>query len=742
MNIGRQFWDNEIWNGEQPFQENGIAEAGNDTEMALWGFTMGSLVGESIDGISKELETNSLIVKGLFWPDSNGRLAKKSLRTAQWAYENHGRPIPMDHIARLFTEQFWKTDFVQYGHSALKNLPFDREHKFIRHSSWYPPAPIRLYLGKDEADFVLAVIKLFRDNGYPTFSTYLKLNLRNAMRTRLLPTKWTRELTNWSKSWCVLDDPVNQLLNEFEMGISLNDIRTGGMALQMREYNAYLGDYMIRASNNESTGFSVDFNTWRCNVENSWARIFKIGGTLMFRMAEVYRLMDNDISFLQGIILDYLGFDQNVRRSFYSGGGANDPTVIGSVHGRALGFFRQATKISQVLDLISAIPQLTVLQADYTRWGARFRATAGRYHDLLRYLAYDHEYRPDDWRWKARMHALPSSSWRKEADMIKLLAHQQYERVDPRIRDTLDRAAGIIGDESQGGGLFPPPADADELKDLVRNLYVENKIRIDAITSKKQPAPSEDIEIPDADPPPEPRPNPGGPKSLWASFVAAGGGNSVVNMDASAAPTVAPEVIPGANNGITFGQPTLRGLSTGVRFTVPSENNAREPQRSTEGARSGQGEIPARRDGNATANPLGVQGGRVSKPDNPLPGFGFRNHNIRSRGWRFDTIAGENNTPFGTVSPPASKDKTLFPPTAQTNEQQRRAAFKPFVHPYAVPRTISADVENYREDVDTAVSIKEVAYEMSPYTTTETYREMGIGVDLDLDSSPILGGSP
>ena len=53
------------------------------------------------------------------------------------------------------------------------------------------------------------------------------------------------------------------------------------------------------------------------------------------------------------------------------------------------------------------------------------------------------------------------------------------------------------------------------------------------------------------------------------------------------------------------------------------------------------------------------------------------------------------------------------------------------MHPFADPTVVSADVQNYREKQAEQYEIQQQLYFMSPYDSVESYREMGVGMDLD-----------
>lgn len=683
---------------------------------------VGSLVGENAIKPTRELQSNPLIIKGTHWPGTNSTFDNYRLQ-GPYTLEDYGRPFPMDYIARLFKKEFWETSFLRYGHEALKQLPLSRIHKFVRTSNWLPHRPRQQFFGKEEASFLRAVMRHLGNNGYPLLSNYLRESQREVIERKVLASKWGVELQNWSNVFCDVDSAVARLMASMGEGAIQNSIRTSSASDQGQEYSYYVDDYNLRVDSGLTFGGPVDFDTWRYNLEQQWVEAYKLGGIITKDVATVNRLMMNDIGFNQRLILDYLSLDPDVRKTIYRGGGADDPTIIGTVWGRIVEFLNNALTISNFLQNIGNIEQLANLKPHYELWSTRFRGIANMYKQLVDILGGQDEYDPNDWKWKARLPTIPSSAWRKEMDNLKLLAAHQYQRVDPRIRNTLDIAAGII-DSASGNTMFPDAADENIVQELIKGLKVQNQNRINDGFKFQQSSVAVNYGGASGAPPPLQKSSPGKPNALWDAIAAAqqsgGYGSGVVRVDPAATAAVAPAVIPGSNTGITFGQASMLPRLT----TQPP---AQPPQ--TIGRMPGPGEIP-RRASRTSPDPLGIAQGRIERRGSVQAGPGFRNYGSWARARRFDSIGGQQRISWGDGSAIQSEGQTMFPSTAQTGPRGR-PDYRPFMHPYAGPTTVSADIQNYQAERAVEHDIQTMLYDISPYKSSEPYREMGIETDLD-----------
>lgn len=710
-----------MWNGEPPYMENSVAEVGNDTEQEIWGYLIGGLLGENAIKPTKEVQINTLVLRGTHWPGVHAPYETHSIQGRPYTMEDYSRPFPIDHTARLFKKEFWANSFMRYGHEALKQLPLDRVHKFVRTSLWLPNETRELFFGKEEAAFLKIVVQQLAYNGYPLLANYLRDTQAEVIQRKTLASRWAQDLLNWSRIFCNLDEAVTQLMASVGEGAVQTSIRQSRLSEQYKEYNLYVEDYNLRVQNGYAANGPVSFDVWRYNVEMSWIKSYKTGGTILCDVAMVYRLMLNDIGFMQTLVVDYLSLEPNIRYLIYKGGGANDQSVIGSAWGRIVGFLNHALALTHFFLSISTVPQLSDLKPHYERWNTRFKDISRMYIQLTEMLGGQDQYDPNDWRWKARLPMVPSSAWRKGADNLKLLAAQQYQRLDPRIRNTLDIAADII-ETASGKPIFPSAADQDVLSGLVKELNVENQNRInDGLNLQQNPDPAD----PGAGPgvaPPLRRPSPGQPNAFWDSIAAAqqlGGASSAAGVNPDVIATVAPAVIPSANNGITFGQASM----------LPRPLPQPPPPPQTTSRTPGPGEIP-RRTSRSTLSPLAVAQGGVPRRGSIQPGLGFRNYGTWTTARRFDSISLEREGFRGRGSDAIQPQvQTAFPSGAQTRSQ--RGLFRPFVHPFADPTVVSADVQNYREKQAEQYEIQQQLYFMSPYDSVESYREMGVGMDVD-----------
>ncbi len=675
-------WDTDMWHGEHPFDQYGFAEFGHSFESELWGFMTYGLPSQSVVGISPDLETNTLFLRGDRFPGP--RMSGPTLDEAYWSVESYGCTLPVDYYAKFFTKKFWATEFSQYGHEALRQLPYDRLNKIIVSPETYFIGATTSALGGDDHTFVRTLFTLLKQNGYPILGAYIKHSLASLMRIYYFPRKWSVELRNWSIVSCNIDEAISRLLVDFRRGRWLNRIRSGDAAVHQHEFQQFL---KTQAQRPPAPGSSkiYDIDTWRTTIEQFWTRGFREGGLLMRGMSEVYRLMQDDIALMQQMIIELFSFPIAMRQLIYTGRGGVDPMPTAVAHGRMHGFRERAEDISRVASQVCQIPQIADLRGPWEQWHLRFKGIREAYDDLLRMLDLESLYPHDAMDWKASLEAIPTSTWRSYGDLLTLLAQHQYQAVDPRIREMLDRASNIFAN-AINDPLFLPTADLPQLNQLVADMQVENQARIDESDADRQ-GPEDDFGLPAAL---RGQSRQVQQDELWNGVIRdidehGGSGAGVPRGTPIAA--IAPSVIPGANAGITFASSAL-AASAGVSFGQPSL--------------------------------AGTGAGPDPRAPSPAPGAAPPDRSAAFRRFTqgFSGFTSQQPViPFGTAAPFASQATTAFPPPPGARGPV--TAIPPFAHPYAGATTMTADVVAHPY-IGTPWAMT-----MNPFSTTATYRQGG-----------------
>ncbi|RYP28811.1 hypothetical protein DL767_007029 [Monosporascus sp. MG133] len=724
-------WAFDTWTGEHPFSGWAEAELGNDVETAIWGFTMGSLIGDDLGGISQDLEANPLIVKGISWPWPH--TGQVRLLGFSYPAEDYGRAIPVDHIAKFFTKKFWAVDFARYGHEALRQFPDDRHHKLLMRSKWTHKTISANHYGPYEREFLVRLDWLLKKNGYPILGTYIGELYHESFRRKFLYFKWTQDLKYWCRSefGCPLDARIRRANVRFRQAESLDGIVTGPQNIKVYQYQQYLARRNQKIMNGGVvTGPAQDMNKWLASCHREWVKHFTDGGDRMRMLSEIHRLMQNDIAFLQRLILDYLSVDSNVRGTLYRGGGMDDRSPIGVAYGRMLGFMGIALDIAERTRNVGQMPQFAALQNAYEQWSARFRADAKMYQDLVHMLTRELEFQADDWKWKATVQTIPSSLWRKRSDRLKLLAHQQYLKADKRIRDALDRASAILN--TPGNNIFPAPTDVDQIDQLITDMQLENQQRMDEVAADKQvtPAgPSTAFRLPARLQGAQQGDALMADDSIWDRVDEdVEDGDTMVgvtNAPSNTAANAPTPVIPGANS-IAFGVPAS---PVGPGGTPLPDRPGWQLGSTAAAAAAAQASSSSR---NSQAGPvsLGVRGSGVQRNNarataaTPFGRFANPTRNIQS----FESVGPKGRKKpikFGNSAPIISALETKFPQVLPGRTTQR-PGIRPFEHPYADESFMTSDLAAYRRQQRIAADTRNINQIANPFSTSEPYREIGV----------------
>ncbi|RYO94936.1 hypothetical protein DL762_000370 [Monosporascus cannonballus] len=726
-------WDSNAWAGEHPFSGWAEAELGNDVETAVWGFTMGSLIGDDLGGISQDLEANSLIVKGISWPWPN--TGQDRLLGYSYPAEDYGLAIPVDHIAKFFTKKFWAVDFARYGHEALRQFPDDRHHRLLMRSKWSHRAISINHYGQYEREFLVRLTWLLKKNGYPILGTYIGELYHESFRRKFLTFKWTQDLKYWCRSefGCPLDSRIRRANVRFRQAELLDSIVTGQQNIKAYQYQQYLARRNQKIINGEvMTGPAQDMNAWLASCHREWAKHFTDGGGRMRLLSEIHRLMQKDIAFLQRMILDYLSVDSNVRGTLYRGGGMDDRSPIGVAYGRMLGFMGIALDMAERARNVGHMPQFSALQNAYEEWSARFRADAKMYRDLIDMLASELEFRADDWKWKATLQTIPSSLWRKRSDRLKLLAHQQYLKADKRIRDALDRASAILN--TSDNNIFPPPADVDQIDQLIAEMQLENQQRINGANGEKQASqagPNTAFRLPARLQGAQQGDTLMSDDSIWDRVDEdVEDDNTMVDVTTALSNTAAnppAPVIPGAND-VAFGVPATP-VGPG-RTPLPGRPQWQVGSATAATAAAAAQAPSSSRSSQAGPVSLGVRGAGVQRNNarertaTPFGRYTNPTRNIRS----FESAGpkGKNKSiEFGNSAPIISGLETKFPQVLPGRTTQR-PGIRPFEHPYADESFVTSDLAVYRRQQRIAADIRRINQIANPFSTSEPYREIGV----------------
>lgn len=743
LRLGDELWEPELFIGEHPYEDCGVAEHGSQLEMEMFGWNVQCLLGTGLI-ISRDADLDTMVLRASQWPGPKSD-GDSLVGVGSFPSEAYSIPTPIDYVAKFFTEEFWSTDFMRYGHDAFKQLSYNRIQKVLMRSNWAFSQETLKWFGEADGQFLRTLSAQLLRYGYPILGSYIKDLYIHATRQETLPGKWLLTLDRMSK---VLN--IDTLIKEFRVHCvtagDLNKMRLSSQAEMVARYAAYCRRFGRKVIAGEASGGPDSYEKFRANIEEIWVNVFREGGQLMKLMAEIYRKMQTDIAVLQRIVLEFFSLEHSIQDGLYLGAGSVCPSTIGIAYRRMEGLMEAADEIAQTALGFSWLPQLDHVQAPWEQWSARFRANSGMYNDLLHMLNPEIEhptrvrnYDPDDITWKAQLKTIPSSFWKKRSDRLALLAQHQYNQVDQRIRDALDHASAIM-DRVVGTVPFPGAPNTDDVNERITSLQLENQKRIEDNNASRQD--NALFRIPAA------------VAQHQAGLSGAQGTNSQNDpmdivydemiQDSSAngnnpsavppipAVTVTRAAMPGANVGVQFGQPSqFRAARMRVRTPPPARRRSASPipTPSPSRQRTRRTSVAARR---------GTQASATTPPSARLSP-GRPANNLAFTSWAAGDAPGFGGSgspqPLGTGDPFVSTTPSGFP-----GNQPINPAHVPFPHPYATPNTLTQDVQDFA----LRKALWEYEAEMEnqsgvPYQTNAPYRE---AAELSPEASPLKPKTP
>ncbi|KAI1383738.1 uncharacterized protein F4822DRAFT_440000 [Hypoxylon trugodes] len=473
VQLGIHMYDYDSFNGEHPYKDNPTSEHGFEIEVALWGGLALNLVA-NLSGHNARISSAPLITSQCQWPFSRapntaGEDRDEPIAGGDYAVEDYFTPIPIDYMARFFTQKFWDGEFKLYGFEALKMLPPNHAYKLSMNPQWIDKLGLAATFGWESYSFILFAYRTLGSNDQAILGHYILAVVYELMMPRSFVDRWRVEIRNWDDEMLTpLEGSVERLTEV--MGEAQSTKAKLEPADEDRNYWLYVQEFNLRKESGRASGVPADQVGWKNTMKAHFVRYFRDGGLLMQALAETHRLMSHEIRFLQRMIFDFFSINPEARGQFYSGNGSNDNGILSSAYERMLIYRGRARDIWESCQKLSQADQLIAVKEQWSSWATHYKACFNMYGDLLGMLGEQNQFNPDDMSWKGRFPSVPSSYWKSRVERLRSQAQREYNRVHPAIREVVDECMNIcwrVGRENLGK-IFLSEPDLDEVEKVLQ----------------------------------------------------------------------------------------------------------------------------------------------------------------------------------------------------------------------------------------------------------------------------------
>ncbi|KAI0595685.1 hypothetical protein F4775DRAFT_604505 [Biscogniauxia sp. FL1348] len=670
-----ELFDTDWCLGEHCFAANGTAEVGYDTEQGVWGAATDALienVGYSTS--ARFLNFLPLMIIGRPWPWSQG--ASRSLRNSSWPVEEHLMPMPLDWIDRFFTQNFWDVEFRAYGYQSLRQLRPENGDRVMKstgdRSIFFDTGAAKNHFGREKAKFLSCIPWGLYKGLHPVLAAYLESLVHDVIRVQSFRKRWTDTILSWQSSVVApLDAALEKLSPLLREAQNINIERHANEKMQQTYWQMYLLSNMGQAH-------PLNFEVWKAMTEINWEASYRVGGTLMTQFAEVHRFMRIDLDIIERILFDFFNTEVHIRGPLFNTDTSADDTPIGIIYKRLNSFRCAAQNCYHAISAIAQMPPLVEIWQKWGLWKAMFENSINRYDHMLELLEDPNKVTPNENWWKATFKSVPTFHWKSESDRLRVVAFRDYQRLDPRIRKTVDDFSAML-ESFKVTAALPDPADVNKLSGVLEKVASNWDDKAKKVINNKPTV--FDFKVPKTTPPP-------------------GSGNKDVQGSSLQAPS---------DPSIPLQQPPQNpqggaATATGMVLQVPGL------------AVTGLGGDPSRR------TMQGIPTSGTSAAANAFTQYAMMNPLQATVASTSANKAGEYPQPFVL-----QQSATAFGSGLPFAPPLRGQGITPFPHPYADKTTLTADAS-----ADLQKQQKEELMDLTtrmftgpePYSTKEPWREV------------------
>ncbi|KAI1653796.1 hypothetical protein F4813DRAFT_393379 [Daldinia decipiens] len=486
--LGHVLWDIDVEGGDPFWDGIGNAELGFDLEKQLWGFLANLMMSGSFIKPSRQITTLPLIAEANPYPTARNPPTRGMRRAgpilhAEYPTENYCHPVPIDYMAQFFRESFWTDVYPVWGPEAIKLSPKNRILKTTMSTSWIHATEGQKLYGNTEWWFLSFVYRTLIKNDYQILGEYLRRKAWHLILPSVLSIRWEYESNQWeSETVMPLMAHIMKLEDETDKGQELTRIC-------LLDNDHMLDTYVSQHNRNIISGANpvvMSFAEWCQKNERDWEDYYCEGGIIMREASATYRALMRDVGYLQRVVLDFLSLDINSRLYIYTNNAEADPGPLGVMYKHIQLVLDWSHHFVRIFNVYSNSAASESLQHAWVLWETRFRSCHMALTDLMEMLGDPDRWDPDDISWKRRFATVPSSYWKNRMDRISVIAHRQYVKLDPRIRQVFDECESIM-DRLRGSGNLPTP-----FQDFESNIIdIRQKVR--DVKSLGQPPPADRV---------------------------------------------------------------------------------------------------------------------------------------------------------------------------------------------------------------------------------------------------------
>ncbi|KAK7981507.1 hypothetical protein PG988_003745 [Apiospora saccharicola] len=683
--------DPECANGEPWWRDDVRCEAGWAFEADFWGDSCVVLTGaQSGFRFSKHLHSLPLAVMTQRHQHASYGAGANDVLKGIYPLEDYYRPVPIDYVAKFFTDGFWDTEYPRHGAAAFKRLPPDRQHLSLMLPRWQPEAALQNIFGSDNWRFFRVIIRCLRRYGHSIMAEYLNQIVWEVRGFHSLRNRWLLDI----QSWTVPDDTWSRLNAQLEEAADVVWDR----------WRCY------------SSPTDAQYQTWLMDKykpypdRQRWVEMMlyefldetKDGGRYFANIETIHRFAKAELSIMERMVFEFLSVRKGQRRYVYRPDDADFDPLLQLVN--SMVEYKEAIDAHHnKLDDLQMCAALASESDRITTWCAYLDQDSQRLHHLSNLVLTEWEIdNTEAKRLCEEMPSVPSALYEKRANRLKKLAMRDYVQLDYRIRGGVDEFYKRI--EAWVGKMARP--DPINEKDLATTRQ-----RIIALQQRLQKtvAGGDSLGIGT----PMRSVSPKKTNNIFAFKNPESRRSSVVN-DATRRPGTT------MGFGSSAGAPNKIGgiSSTGALvFGKPGFSSAAAQPRRMTGPKS-----------NTTSANVFTKYTRNALQENlldPAPKFAGRNFASQAN------IAAPPNTVFGRLQLPAGGN-----PFAATNVSMMPTA--PFPYPYADRNTTSRDVARLTHNPTPAMQLLITALQLP----TQPYRHPeGHNPDVEDDTSrfPVPG---
>ncbi|KAI0005266.1 hypothetical protein F4779DRAFT_50597 [Xylariaceae sp. FL0662B] len=744
--LGAELWDFDSMDGEHVFEDTTIPEMGFAFERLLWGFVGTSFIQNYSHEVPRYLRTSPLMNIGMVWPFSQPPIKPwwGTVRGAIYPVEDYCIPLRIDYMAKFFSQKFWDTDFQKYGFEAMKMLPTDRVHKVTMTETWNDVAEGQEFFGREKYTLLKTIQQLLDKNGFIIISTYLDSTVKEILRPRAFLRRWKEEVLRWSNGRLTpLPKRISRLtkmLKECQV-LHANKVGSG-----VQEWNKYVDAWVELRQAGIQAPEPLSLGVWKATViAPQWTEMFREGGQLMQLLSETHRAIQDELAYLERMMLDYHTLDEDQRWKVFNILNPVAESPIEAAYQRMLTCRPHVAYVLGAITSLSQQPQMLAVKDQWDQWAAIYKQNHERYGYLIYLMASGNDFKPNDMIWKTPLRSLPSSYLKNRSDRLRMLAHQEYVKLDPRIRQVVDdfgetlapfREKPLVNpyNEFETQAIEAKMTSIQELGasvnlDNATSLFdwrpegqVDQPIQFDGIwqqVARDYQAPR--LEIPDhpqEEEPEEQQPEEQQPQELPPprDFM------QTPQFNVGQSTSSIPEFVFGQANAVFNPARDLGAVPP--RRTLTAEPANPEPGSSRAGSA-----------GPSLGPSLGPTSSGGARKDRPPAGF--KRYATSFQEETFSSTAAKQK-PLGSFAAPTSQPAEMSV-QAMTLDLNTPSMFPPpwgtstgspvmFPSPYAGPSTLTPDVIAYQEALranQAAETLANMQSTLQPYSTSRLWRDMG-----------------